>query len=159
MPETGGMTARLEQRQMAQEIGFLVGKGIFDTVAHPGLCREMDDPLDPILLHQRLDVIGIGHVHLHEAKIVERVQAGESGSLERRIIIIIEIVDADDGFPAISQPPRNGMADKAGGTSHQYRILARFIHIFSPSLARFAADLARTGKDSERRKRHLAGRQ
>jgi len=96
----------------------------------------MDDPLDAMVLHQRLDVIGIGHVHPHEAETVQRLEIGQPGGLERRIIIIVQIVDADHAFPAFNQPRRNGMTDEPGGAGHQHRIPARFIHMFShPRLA------------------------
>ena len=119
MLETGGVAAGFEQRQMALQIGLLIGEGVVDTVAHPGLRREMDDPLDAAVPDQRLDVIGVRDVHFDEAETLQVLKIGEPGMLQRRIIIIVQIVDPDHRFAARDQPRRNRMADETGGTGHE----------------------------------------
>ena len=72
-----------------------------------------------VVLDQRLDAIGIGHIHLYEAEAVQRLEIGEPRGFQRRIIIIVEVIDPDYRFPSLHEPGRDGMADETGGSGYQ----------------------------------------
>ena len=102
----------------------------------------MDNPLHAICQHQRLDGIGIGDIHFFKAEAIQRVEIVEPCGLQRRVIIIVEIIKPDHRFTAFDQPRRNGMADKPGGTGNKYWIIRHFAHLLFRSPVWLPAALA-----------------
>ena len=68
-----------------------------------------------------IEVIGIREVRSFETKAVAEaaIEIVEPGQLQRRIIIIVEIVDPDERLAAIEQHARYGCADEAGRARDQ----------------------------------------
>ncbi len=74
-----------------------------DAVPHARLRREMDHADRAMLAHDRRDGWRIRHVHHAEGKSGHALQAGQPRPLQRRIVIVVEIVDPDDRLAAGEQ--------------------------------------------------------
>jgi GTP pyrophosphokinase len=74
-----------------------MGQGI----THAGLGREIHHPVDGLIAEQRLHPRAIGQIHSMERKTRPLDETGEAGFLESDLVIIIEIIQADDLLAAI----------------------------------------------------------
>ncbi len=89
---------------MPADIGPFVGERVLQRVADPGLGREVNDAPRPALAHQAFEGVGLGDVHAHQLEIRPLLERPDPGLLERRIVIGVEVVDADDLLAAVQQP-------------------------------------------------------
>ena len=80
---------------MTDEVRLDVGARVLEAVADAGLRAEMDDPVDVDAVGERLQRGGVGEVDPLEAEAVAELarETVEPRLLERRIVIIVEIVD------------------------------------------------------------------
>ena len=58
------------------------------------------------------------------------LKAFEAGFFERRIVVVVEVVETDDLQPIREQPRGEVVADEAGGAGHKYGIAFNRIHAF-----------------------------
>ena len=72
-------------------------------------------------LEQGLRELAIGEVEPAKSEIWELTQDREPGLPQRRIVIGIDIVNADDGVAVLEQPAREAKADKSRGAGDQNR--------------------------------------
>jgi hypothetical protein len=101
------------------KIGVDIGLRILQRISDAGLGCEMDHDREPVLREQLLDRHAIGQIQPLEAEprtIVENIQPG---LLQRRIIIAVKIIQADDAPPRFEQSLRDMESDEAGGPGHQ----------------------------------------
>src|SRR5438093_6402687 len=108
------VAATLQDVLEAEDVGVDVGVGVFHRVAHAGLRREMHDALWFVLAEKVLDGIGIADVSMDEREGARLSKLVEPRFLEPRVVIRIEVVDADDGLAAVEQPLRSVKANEAG---------------------------------------------
>ena len=134
----------LEHAQMAGQIGLLVGKGVLNRIANSGLGGQVDNPLGAAVAHQGRQGLGVGDVHSDHAKIGAGFQPGRAGGLERRIVIGVEVVDADDGFASIQQALDGVHTDEAGGPCHNHGH-GRFLEASGPGAKPRACRAGRVG--------------
>ena len=111
--------AAFEDMAEADEVGIEIGLRILDREAHAGLGAEMDDALETALGEEPGHAVAVGEVELFEAEAVMAVEAGEPGLLQSGIVVIVEIVDADDLVAAFEQNPGCLVTDEAGSPRHQ----------------------------------------
>src|SRR5689334_5066000 len=78
----------------------------------------------------------IGKIKLHKCKARQLMQFTEPGLFERRIVVGIKVVDADDRFPGLQQAARDVETNEPGRASHQNRSYSRHRSIPSGLLAR-----------------------
>ena len=92
-------------------------------MAHPGLCREMDDPGDrsALPLDRRGHRLAVRDVGADEGEGLVRSKQGQPGLLEAHVVIVVQIVHAEDAFAARQQRPADMEADEAGGAGHEDR--------------------------------------
>ena len=103
---------------MADQVGLDIGAGVDQAVAHAGLGGEVDDAVGVAAgFGQRRR---IGDVAAHEAEIVVFLQPRQPRFLQRHVVIVVEIVDADDGVAALEQTDRGMHADETGRSCHKY---------------------------------------
>ena len=100
---------------------MLVGEGVLDGVADPGLGREMDDAVGPGVAHQPLHQGRVGDVGADHAEALTALEPGGPGMLQRHLIVVVEDVDADDLFAPVQQALGHVHADEAGCAGDQNR--------------------------------------
>ena len=97
------VAAAFEDVQEADDVAVDVDVRILDRIAHAGLRREVDDAAEFLGRKQRLHAAAIGQVELYEAEIPLPLQYLEARGLEARIVVVVEIVEADDLIAAREQ--------------------------------------------------------
>lgn len=83
-------------------------------MAHAGLRGKVHDLRKPMRGEKMGDAVSIGEIEMLELKRAEPPELAQSRAFEARIVIGIEIVNADDGSPALQQPARDMKTDKPG---------------------------------------------
>src|ERR1700728_1269717 len=119
------MTAAFEHVEEAGKIGVKIGMRILQRVPNARLRREMHHWAELAVAEDRLGAGAVGKIELVTGKVVERPQDREPGLLERRVVIVVDTVDADDGAAAFEEPPCQYKADKARGAGDQNWSLRR----------------------------------
>src|SRR6185312_2748567 len=99
-------------------------------MAHARLRGEMDDVRKAMLRKQLRHPIAVGEIAFDELKSRQPAKFGKARLFQLGIVIIVEIVEADDGAPALQQPARDMKADEAGGAGDKDRSVShRFSHV------------------------------
>ena len=62
MADARAVAAGFQHRELAGDVGALIGERIVQGIADPGLGREVHDAPGRDLLHQHLEGAGVGHV-------------------------------------------------------------------------------------------------
>ena len=100
---------------------------MIDRVAHARLRGEMNHMCKPVPLEQREQRFTIGEIDLLEFEPVVVLQDGEPRVLQGRIVVGVQIVEADDGAPLLQQPLGDMKADEARRARDQHRILRHYV--------------------------------
>ena len=112
------VAARLEDVEEADQVAVRVGMRVLQRVADAGLCCEVQHALRAQLGEQPARGIGIRDVGLDEAEALVRRELRQAGVLQARVVIIVQVVDADHRM-AFGQEPAGAMhANEAGRTGH-----------------------------------------
>jgi hypothetical protein len=108
------MPRELEQVAMPDEVRLNISFRVLDAVADSGLRAEVNDAVKRVRLGQALERNWVGKIHALETKTVAvlALQTIEPCPLERRVIIIVEIVDPDHLVATLQQGVRRGGADE-----------------------------------------------
>ena len=117
------MPATFEHVEEAREVGVNVGMRIDQRMTHAGLRGEMHDIGKAMRSEQFRHRPAIGNIDLLELEIGECLELRDPGLLETRIVIGIEVIEADHVVSVRQQPPRNVHADKAGRSGDENRLL------------------------------------
>jgi len=112
--------ARLQHVQKPRHIGIDVGLRIFQTVTNAGLGGQVENRLEPVLGEQLREPAFVLQRAPHEPEPVPTGQAFDPRPLERSVVIIVQIVDADDGMSFLQQPARRMETDEARRSRNQY---------------------------------------
>src|SRR5437879_518618 len=88
-------------------------------MAHAGLRSEVHDRSERAVAEQRLRGRAIGEIEPLRREALALAQHREARLFQRRVIVMIDAVDADDLPPVLEQPPRETEADEARGTGDQ----------------------------------------
>jgi len=114
------VTAALQNIQGAYQIRIRIGMRVLQGVAHARLCGEMHHTLWPMLLKRPCDGGAILQVGEDVGVAGVLLKAGETGTLEGDIIIVVEVIYADHLVTALEQTQGEGGANKASRTGDQY---------------------------------------
>ena len=89
---------QLEHVAVADQVRLDIGRWIDERIANARLGAEMHDLGDPMAPLQVVERFGVGKVHDLEPKVLPEVARDplDPGAFERRVVIIVEIIDADD---------------------------------------------------------------
>ena len=132
--------AAFENVSEADQVRIDIGVRIDQRVAHAGLRREMHDMGEPMLGKQGRHAGAVGEIEPDEAEAGKLCEFGEPRVFQRRIVIGVEIVDADDGAAAFQQTPADVIADETGGAGDKYGIYSRHRSISFGFCARSSFD-------------------
>src|SRR5579862_5051376 len=127
MPATV-VAASLEHIQEPLDIRIRIGMRIFQRIADACLRGEMDDDGEAVLGKQRLRCFAIGEIGLHEMELRLSIQDIEARLFQRRIVIIVDAVEADDLLAKRKQSLRNVKADETGSAGDED---LTFFHAFT----------------------------
>src|SRR5579883_3199343 len=116
MPQTGPMPACLQHLELTLNIGGDIGMRVDERMAHAGLGREMDDPIDlGMTVEQGAERPTLRKLEAMEGKALLRGQSRKSRFLERDGVIVVQIVDTDHLFTAPEQRRAGVHTDESGG--------------------------------------------
>ena len=123
MLKLGQRAAKLQDHDLAHHIGLHIGVGVHQRMADPCLGGEMDDPGDrfTLRLNRRRRGLAIGNVGAGESEGLVRLQQGEPRLLEADVIVVVQIVDAENALAARLQRLADMEPDEAGGPGHEDR--------------------------------------
>ena len=106
---------------MAHHVGGDVGVGVDERVPDAGLGGEVEDAVDVGMGGsdggKRVPVGDVGQVEMESPAAFE---CGQASALEVRVVVGVEIVDADHRVAAIEQGARGVHADEARDAGHQH---------------------------------------
>ncbi len=121
------VTARFEDVDEADEIGFDIRVRILDRVAHAGLRGEIDDALRLEFRERFFDGGAIFERRFHEPKARMRREPRETRFFQLHVVIGVEVVEAEHLIAARQQPFAQVRADEARRARDQYphRITSR----------------------------------
>ena len=118
-----GPFGHLQEIEEPFQIGFLIGKGVDQGVAHPGLGGQVADLLGPVVLKEGLQGREIGQVGGDGDKIGVLAQFQVPVMFESRRVIIVEVVQPHYPGALGQQGLRHMKADEPGAAGHQKRII------------------------------------
>ena len=107
------MTAALEDVEKTDQIRLDIGMRILESIADPGLRSQIDDPLGPVRGKHSLDFLAVGEVGFYKMKIVLALQPRQTRELQIDVVIVVEVVNADDLVTAGDQRSCGLRADEA----------------------------------------------
>ena len=107
--------APLEHGREADDVTVDVGERILYRVSHACLRREADHSIELFLLKQTRHTVAVSEVEAHEAEVWLVHQPSESSFLEANVVVVVEIVYANDVIPARQQATRGMISDEPGG--------------------------------------------
>ena len=113
------VAATLQDVHEADDVAVNVGVGIGQRIANASLGREVDDTLGLEVGERLLQRGTIFQRGAHERETVLRRQSRQSRFLERRIVVVVEIVITQHFITACEQAMRQGRADKAGSAGNE----------------------------------------
>ena len=113
------MPASFEHIHETHQIALHISIRIFQRVAHAGLCGEVKHAFRAHFGEQLLKRIAVGDVRLNKSETGMCVELREPGLLEARIVVIIQVVNADHLMAFCQQSCAAMHADKASGACHE----------------------------------------
>ena len=113
------VAAAFEHVHEADDVAVDVGVRVLQRIAHAGLRGEVDHAVEATGLEELRHARTVGHVELDEAEALVRRQPRQPGLLEADVVVVVEVVEADDLIAARQQAQRGGHADEAGGAGEQ----------------------------------------
>src|SRR6185312_10404639 len=117
------MTAALQHVEETLDIGVDIVMGMVDRMPHPRLRGKMHHLDKAVLREQGLHRPAIGEVELDEAELGLTLKYGKPGLFQSRIVVMVEVIDADDGASASQQTLRDVKPDEAGSSCHENQVI------------------------------------
>ena len=113
---------QFQHHYLAHDIAGHIGIRIDQGIAYPCLGRQMDDAVQMgMLLCQRQHAFAVGHIQLVKGKACLFRQTRQPRLFQRDVIVIVEIVDADNPVTACQQCLGNTGTNETGGAGDQNR--------------------------------------
>ncbi len=111
--------AALQDVAETDQVGVDIGRRVLQRVAHPGLGRQVHHPLRAMLAKHPVHRRAVGDVlaNLGIARVVLR--ARQARLFQRDIVIVVEVVNANDLVAALQQAQGEGTANKTGTAGDQ----------------------------------------
>jgi hypothetical protein len=103
----------------AHEVGVDVGVRVVDRVPHPGLGREVDDGTKAVGCEEGLHLAAVGEIDAGEGETVARFEALQTRLLESRVVVVVEVVEADNSPAFTEEALGEVVTDEAGGAGDE----------------------------------------
>ena len=116
----GGVLAGLEEGDEAGDVGADVRRGVLHGVADAGLRGEVEDVGEGDDVEQLGEEAAVVDVAVDDEHAV-RAQEGAPRHLQRRVVVGVVVVDADDAVAALAEGEGAVRADEPGGAGDQHR--------------------------------------
>ncbi|RLN13157.1 hypothetical protein C2845_PM09G05200 [Panicum miliaceum] len=114
-----GVLAGLEEGDEPRDVGVHVRGRVLHGVAHPSLRGEVEHVGEGHDVEELGQEAAVVDVALHDEHAVGAQQRA-AGLLERRVVVGVEVVDADDAVAALAQGQRAVRAHEPGRARHQH---------------------------------------
>ena len=114
------MPRAFEYVQKAGDVCIDVGLRILQRVSDARLRGEMHDAIGTLALEDVPESALIGIVDCFVLKPVATNQSGKARSLQRDIVVVVQIVDADNRVAAREQLRRDVRADESGASGDEH---------------------------------------
>src|SRR5271155_5144577 len=101
---------------------------------HPGLSSQVHDAHETFARKKFRQCKAVGEFKLHESKAWIPLQPFQAGGLQGRIIVGVEVVEADHFIAALEEAQRRVVTDKAGRTGDES------LHFLEPSVCGIALE-------------------
>src|SRR5262245_55352465 len=111
--------ASFEDVQEPDEIAVDVRVRIGERVANAGLRGEMDDAIEAFFAEQPFQAFAITEFLAHQAKARMWRKTRKPRLLQRRIVVVIDVVQADDFVAAREQSLAGVISDEPGSAGDQ----------------------------------------
>ncbi|MBV6389860.1 MAG: hypothetical protein JNIBNLAF_01511 [Nitrosomonas europaea] len=108
------MTATFENMSKTNDVAVNIGKRVFNRIAHPGLGCQIHHPLRLVSFKTGFDTFTIRQIQAQMSVTGVISKSGKAIFLQFGIIIIIVVIDTDDGVATFKQPQRQCRSNKAG---------------------------------------------
>jgi hypothetical protein len=108
------VTARLEDVSEPNQVRVHVGLGVRQRIPDAGLSREVNDPGRPVPLEQVWHPVAVTDVQWLEHEPGEWRELGEARALEVWVVVLAEVVDADDSLAVREKSPGDVEANESG---------------------------------------------
>jgi hypothetical protein len=112
----GGVAATFQHVHEADQVAVDIGMRVLQRIAHAGLGCQVDHPVETLLQRTALHGRPVGNVDLHEAEVLVRLQARQPVALELHVVVVVQVVESDNGVAAGQQAQGRGAADETGCT-------------------------------------------
>ena len=127
------VAAALQDVDEAVDVRLYVGIRIRDRVAHPGLRGQIAHPLEALVGKEHLHGLLVLQVHPHKTEVRELpapdklvpahtllpdAQLPQAAVLQRRVIILVDVVQPHDLVAPLQQPEHDKRPDEPRGTGH-----------------------------------------
>jgi len=99
----------------SDQIAVDIGHRVLQRIPNAGLRGQVYDTVKFFCGKQRCHLLPIGDIHLDESEVRIFAEVAEATLLQIDVVIIVEIVDANDLIASLQQAQPNAHADKAGG--------------------------------------------
>ena len=106
------VAAAFQDIEKSRQIGVQIGMGIFQRIAHAGLGGEMNHAMKTAAGEQILRRRAVGEVEPMEGETPVLRERLETRLLQRRVIVVIEAVDAGHGAAGLEQAARETKSDE-----------------------------------------------
>jgi len=113
------LPAAFEDVQGADNVTFDVGVRVFQRVTHARLGAEVRDLVEGVLGEQGFHRRAVGKVDASHFEAGVIVEDRGAGLFQRHVVVVVEVVEADDGVTAFEQRFGGEEADEAGGAGDE----------------------------------------
>jgi hypothetical protein len=121
------MPARFQDIDESFDVARHIGLRIDQRVADARLRRQVDDDLELLAGVQLAEPGAIGQIHAHEAKSLNPLELAQARLLQRDIVVVIQIVEANDRPPLLQQPAGQVKTDETRHADDQDRHVRCFV--------------------------------
>ena len=111
--------AALEHVEVADDVRFDVGARVLDGVAHPGLGGEVDHDAETVVREQGRHPRFAREIHLGELEARVVVEDDQALLFEGRVVVVVQVVHADDAAAFVEEALGEVEADETGGAGDE----------------------------------------
>jgi hypothetical protein len=113
------VAAAFKYIERADDVALDMGVRLFQRMAHPRLSAQMHDALESFGGEQPRHRVTVGQVHMDEPESSAPLEPGETGLLERHVVVVIQVVESDNLVAAIEETLCGGRSNKPRGARNE----------------------------------------